>query len=152
MSERKVQPQIGEARTKLVVMKFGGTSVEDAKAMLRTAEIVRGRRERGLSPMVVVSAMANVTDQLLAAAAAAGHGDKAGALAIAARLRNRHLDTGSRRRDGAGAARRDDAAGPRRWPLGVGEDDQQRRLGRRRITRGHQLARRATGPRRPQGV
>ena len=61
MSERKVQPQIGEARTKLVVMKFGGTSVEDAKAMLRTAEIVRGRRERGLSPMVVVSAMANVT-------------------------------------------------------------------------------------------
>ena len=29
-------------------MKFGGTSVEDAKAMLRTAAIVRGRRERGL--------------------------------------------------------------------------------------------------------
>ena len=32
----------------LVVMKFGGTSVEDAEAMLRTAAIVRGRRERGL--------------------------------------------------------------------------------------------------------
>ncbi len=36
------------ARAGLVVMKFGGTSVEDAKAMLRTAAIVRGRRERGL--------------------------------------------------------------------------------------------------------
>jgi aspartate kinase len=74
-------------------MKFGGTSVEDAKAILRTAEIVRGRRERGLKPVVVVSAMAKVTDQLLAAAAAAGRGDKAGALAIAARLRNRHIET-----------------------------------------------------------
>jgi aspartate kinase len=96
MSELKnVQPRVGEARTGLVVMKFGGTSVEDAKAMLRTAAIVRGRRERGLAPVVVVSAMAKVTDQLLAAAAAAGRGDKAGALAIAARLRNRHLETAS---------------------------------------------------------
>jgi aspartate kinase len=82
-----------EARTGLVVMKFGGTSVEDAAAMLRTAAIVRGRRERGLSPVVVVSAMARVTDQLLAAAAAAGRGDKAEALAITARLRTRHIET-----------------------------------------------------------
>ena len=37
--------------------------------------------------------MAKVTDQLLAAAAAAGRGDKNGALAIAARLRNRHIET-----------------------------------------------------------
>jgi aspartate kinase len=84
---------MSEARAGLVVMKFGGTSVQDARAMLRTADIVRGRRERGLSPVVVVSAMAKVTDLLLAAAAAAGRGDKVGALAIAARLRNRHLDT-----------------------------------------------------------
>jgi len=74
-------------------MKFGGTSVEDAKAMERTAAIVRGRRERGLSAVVVVSAMAKVTDLLLAAASAAGRGDKVGALAIGARLRHRHLDT-----------------------------------------------------------
>ncbi|MDQ2832646.1 MAG: lysine-sensitive aspartokinase 3 [Acidobacteriota bacterium] len=74
-------------------MKFGGTSVEDAAAMERTAEIVRGRRKRGLEVVVVVSAMAKVTDLLLAAAAAAGHGDKPGALAIGARLRHRHLDT-----------------------------------------------------------
>jgi aspartate kinase len=74
-------------------MKFGGTSVEDAKAMNRTAAIVEGRRKKGLSAIVVVSAMAKVTDQLLASAAAAGRGDKAGALAISARLRNRHIDT-----------------------------------------------------------
>jgi aspartate kinase len=85
----------GEARTRLVVMKFGGTSVEDAKAILRTADIVRGRRERGLQPVVVVSALGGVTDLLLAAAAAAGSGDKRGALMIAARLRNRHIETTS---------------------------------------------------------
>jgi len=74
-------------------MKFGGTSVEDAQAMRRTAGIVRGRRERGLEAVVVVSAMAKVTDLLLSAASAAGRGDKAGALAIGARLRHRHIDT-----------------------------------------------------------
>ena len=61
-----------QARPLIVVMKFGGTSVEDAVAMKRTASIVQGRRERGLMPVVVVSAMAKVTDQLIAAAAAAG--------------------------------------------------------------------------------
>jgi aspartate kinase len=74
-------------------MKFGGTSVEDAQAMERTANIVRGRRKKGLEAVVVVSAMAKVTDLLLAAAGAAGRGDKAGALAIGARLRHRHIDT-----------------------------------------------------------
>ncbi len=81
-------------RPDIVVMKFGGTSVEDASAMLRTAAIVAGRRDRGLRPVVVVSAMSKVTDQLLAcaAAASAGKGDREAALAIAARLRTRHLD------------------------------------------------------------
>jgi len=84
---------MSEARTNLVVMKFGGTSVEDAKAILRTAEIVQGRRSRGLAATVVVSAMARVTDQLLATAAAAGRADKLEALALATRLRSRHIDT-----------------------------------------------------------
>lgn len=84
---------MSEARGQLVIMKFGGTSVEDATAIRRTAEIVRGRRERGLEALVVVSAMAKVTDQLLAASAAAGSGDRNGALALSARLRCRHLDT-----------------------------------------------------------
>ena len=74
-------------------MKFGGTSVEDAQAMKRTAGIVQGRRERGLEAVVVVSAMAKVTDLLVSAASAAGRGDKAGSLAIGARLRHRHIDT-----------------------------------------------------------
>ena len=80
----------------IVIMKFGGTSVEDAAAINRTAGIVAGRVARGLRPFVVVSAMARVTDNLLAAAGAAGNGDRAGALAISARLRNRHVETGAK--------------------------------------------------------
>jgi aspartate kinase len=81
----------------IVVMKFGGTSVEDATAIQRTASIVAGRAQKGLSPVVVVSAMAKVTDQLLACAAAAfaGRGDRDVAFEISARLRTRHIDTAS---------------------------------------------------------
>ena len=81
------------SRPQIAVMKFGGTSVEDATAMRRTAAIVAGRRERGLQPVVVVSAMAKVTDQLLAAAATAGRDDRNGAVAISVKLRERHVDT-----------------------------------------------------------
>ena len=77
----------------LVVMKFGGTSVEDAAAIGRTAAIVAGRAALGKQPVVVVSAMAKVTDQLLRAASAAAQGDRVGALAISSRLRSRHRDT-----------------------------------------------------------
>ncbi len=77
----------------LVVMKFGGTSVEDAAAITRTAGIVAGRVDAGKRPVVVVSAMSKVTDQLLAAAGAASRGDRTGALAISSRLRSRHRDT-----------------------------------------------------------
>jgi aspartate kinase len=77
----------------LVVMKFGGTSVEDPAAIKRTAAIVAGRVARGNSPVVVVSAMARVTDQLLRAATCAAAGDRTGALAISSRLRSRHRDT-----------------------------------------------------------
>ncbi len=77
----------------LVVMKFGGTSVEDPAAIGRTAAIVAGRVALGKQPVVVVSAMAKVTDQLLRAAAAASTGDRTGAMAISSRLRCRHRDT-----------------------------------------------------------
>jgi len=77
----------------LVVMKFGGTSVEDPAAIERTAAIVAGRVALGRQPVVVVSAMSKVTDQLLRAAAAAAQGDRVGALAISSRLRSRHRDT-----------------------------------------------------------
>ena len=75
---------------KLVVMKFGGTSVEDAAAIRRTTDIVAGRVARGMQPVVIVSAMARVTDQLLNAATTAGRGDKSGALAASVALRARH--------------------------------------------------------------
>jgi aspartate kinase len=77
----------------LVVMKFGGTSVEDPAAIGRTAAIVAGRVALGKQPVVVVSAMAKVTDQLLRAAAVAAQGDRTGTLAISSRLRVRHRET-----------------------------------------------------------
>ncbi len=77
----------------LVVMKFGGTSVEDPAAIGRTAAIVAGRVASGKMPVVIVSAMAKVTDQLLRCATAAAQGDRTGALAISSRLRSRHRDT-----------------------------------------------------------
>jgi len=74
-------------------MKFGGTSVEDPAAIIRTATIVGGRVAQGKRPVVVVSAMAKVTDQLLRAASCASQGDRTGALAVSSRLRSRHRDT-----------------------------------------------------------
>lgn len=74
-----------------IVMKFGGTSVGDAKAIGRVVEIVRGRLNQ--RPVVVVSAMARVTDQLLQMARAAGNGDRKTALTLARELRERHYNT-----------------------------------------------------------
>ena len=74
-----------------VVMKFGGTSVGDAQAILRACEIVRSRLPQ--RPVVVVSAMAKVTDQLLQMARAAGSGDRKTALTLARELRERHYNT-----------------------------------------------------------
>lgn len=75
----------------MIVMKFGGTSVEDAAAIRRAADIVRSRLAD--QPVVVVSAMAKVTDQLLAAGRAAANGDRDQALAISRGLRERHFTT-----------------------------------------------------------
>ena len=75
----------------MIVMKFGGTSVQDAKAIDRVAHIVQGRLAD--RPVVVVSAMAKVTDSLLAMGKAAGGGDRKTALKMARALRERHYDT-----------------------------------------------------------
>ena len=53
----------------MIVMKFGGSSVESATAIGRVASIVKARVE--LSPVVVVSAMGKTTNKLLAIAASA---------------------------------------------------------------------------------
>jgi aspartate kinase len=75
----------------MIVMKFGGTSVQDANAIERAATIVKGRLAQ--KPVVVVSAMAKVTDQLLTMARAAGNGDRKTALSLSRALRERHYNT-----------------------------------------------------------
>lgn len=75
----------------MIVMKFGGTSVQDAEAIDRAAAIVKARLPQ--KPVVVVSAMAKVTDQLLAMARAAGSGDRKTALKLSRALRERHYNT-----------------------------------------------------------
>ena len=54
-------------------MKFGGTSVQDADAFLRVADIVSSQKE--FSPIVVTSAMSKFTDALLNAFESAKKGD-----------------------------------------------------------------------------
>jgi aspartate kinase len=53
----------------MIVMKFGGTSVESAAAIERVASIVKARAHR--RPVVVVSAMGKTTNKLLAIASTA---------------------------------------------------------------------------------
>jgi len=76
-----------------VVLKFGGTSVEDSTAIDRAAQIVCSRLPQG--PIVVVSAMAKVTDQLLAMGRAAGDADRDVALQLSRAVRERHYNAAS---------------------------------------------------------
>ncbi len=72
----------------MIVMKFGGTSVESASAIERVASIVRARAER--RPVVVVSAMGKTTNKLLAIANAAINGSRADYIAQIHDLRDFH--------------------------------------------------------------
>ena len=71
-----------------VVMKFGGTSVEDAAAIRRLCRLVE--RPSSLRPVVVVSALSKVTDQLMNAGWAAAAGNLEPAREILQVLRQRH--------------------------------------------------------------
>ena len=73
----------------MIVIKFGGTSVGDAEAIRRGAEIVRGRLAR--QPVVVVSALAGTTNALIAIAEQAAKGHLIGAMRAVEALRERHL-------------------------------------------------------------
>lgn len=77
-----------ESGDEVVVMKFGGTSVEDAAAIERLLAIVRSRMT--LQAVLVVSALARVTDQLLEAGGAAANGKLGAALALARDIFVRH--------------------------------------------------------------
>jgi aspartate kinase len=75
----------------MIVAKFGGTSVADAAAIRRLAGIV-GRRAAD-RPVVVVSALARVTDALLALAPLVHGGDAPALDAALAALLERHAAT-----------------------------------------------------------
>jgi aspartate kinase len=71
----------------LIVMKFGGTSVQDAEAVSRVVQVVAGERRPRL---VVVSALAGVTDTLLEVARLAERGEATAARSAVRALRLRH--------------------------------------------------------------
>jgi aspartate kinase len=73
----------------MIVMKFGGTSVESRSAIERVADIVKSRVNR--RPVVVVSAMGKTTNHLLAIANHAVKGDREEALRQLVALRDFHL-------------------------------------------------------------
>jgi aspartate kinase len=78
----------------MIVMKFGGTSVEDAGSIERVAEIIKERL--ALRPIVVVSAMGKTTRKLLQAAEASAAGDARTTLSIVADLKTRHTSEARR--------------------------------------------------------
>jgi len=83
----------------MIVCKFGGTSVQDAAAIGRLVEIVRDRLEE--RPLLVVSALAGVTDELLGIARLPSGSDEP-ASRIAALVR--HHEETARQLPGAEAA------------------------------------------------
>jgi len=75
-------------------MKFGGTSVADPEAIGRLIHIVRTRHAKktaGAAPVVVVSALAGVTDALVAVAQFAEDGQADHAAAAVRALEERHV-------------------------------------------------------------
>jgi aspartate kinase len=77
----------------MIVMKFGGTSVEDASAIKRLVSNVRTQLHR--HPVVVVSAMGRTTNRLLECARLAARGELNTALARLEPISAHHFNTGS---------------------------------------------------------
>jgi len=73
----------------MIVMKFGGTSVEDGKAIERVADIVGSRCDE--KPLVVVSALARVTDSLVTMSQLAASASLAEGLRLHRQVRQRHF-------------------------------------------------------------
>ncbi|MEX0603012.1 MAG: hypothetical protein WD295_06705, partial [Bacteroidota bacterium] len=94
----------------MIVMKFGGTSVEDAAAIRNAGHLIRERVHR--KPLVVVSACAGVTSSLIGIAQLASEGDRA-APGLLRDLSERHLALAEElldaRRPDVSALIRDDA-------------------------------------------
>lgn len=73
----------------MIVVKFGGTSVGDADAICRAADVVASRLSR--APVVVVSAASGTTTELLGIAEQAARGQLIGALRSVEHIRERHI-------------------------------------------------------------
>jgi len=73
----------------MIVMKFGGTSVQDSSAINRLIEIARNKIH--LHPVIVVSALSKVTDTLQEIANLSHRGDLTRALSLTDTLEKRHL-------------------------------------------------------------
>src|SRR5438874_476364 len=78
----------------MIVIKFGGTSVGDADRVANAIDIVAERRDR--DPIVVVSALAGVTNDLVAASEAACAEEPRQVATIIKSIRERHEDVAMR--------------------------------------------------------
>jgi bifunctional aspartokinase / homoserine dehydrogenase 1 len=87
-----VSPRTTRAGSVPEIHKFGGASLADSAAMRHAASLVRSV---AAPVVVVVSAMAGVTDALLSVARKAAGGDKAASDSLIADLRQRHLAAAS---------------------------------------------------------
>ncbi|MEK9138003.1 MAG: lysine-sensitive aspartokinase 3, partial [Bacteroidota bacterium] len=72
----------------MIVMKFGGTSNQDAAAMSNVIRIVSAHLSE--QPIVVISAIAKATNELEETARTAARGDEEGAATIVTKLFERH--------------------------------------------------------------
>ena len=79
----------------LLVMKFGGTNMQDAAAIRHSASLAARWITQGVRVVVVVSAMAGGTKSLLSIADAAETGDIAAANDALAEIRYRHMTAAS---------------------------------------------------------
>jgi aspartokinase/homoserine dehydrogenase 1 len=99
------RPKRGAARSALAIYKFGGAALADGRCIHRAAALVAARA--GAPTLIVVSALAGVTDALIAVAHAAARGATVGE--DIARLRNRHLAVVAESGAGSGAPAARDA-------------------------------------------
>src|SRR5215472_13012197 len=90
----------------MIVMKFGGTSVQNAPYIERVARIIADRLNH--SPVVVVSAMGKTTQGLLDAAEASAQRDTARAHSIISDLKITHTDLAAQLIKNPGPARAPD--------------------------------------------
>ena len=95
----------------MIVMKFGGSSVQDVAAIRRVASIVALRLAE--QPLVVVSAMGGVTDKLVQVTEAAARNELSAAIGLLEAIRARHVLAASEMLNPPAAAAFSDELGAR---------------------------------------